>query len=259
MNYLVETALLTHGIDSVTQEELRKHWDAPGAQLAWVENGCIVTGSLSDYLPLRARSAKVRRISSETLDLALQSGQSGALTASGTMEVCRRMQIPLAVTCGMGGIGALRGEHLCPDLPALCSFGVALIAASPKDMLDLPATLGWLREHGVHISGEPCTGYLFCAEPVTTEMALSACHCEEEVKYYASRGGLLLLQPIPEYKRIRDRAILREAVRQGRAAEAAGKEYHPAANASIDRATKGRSALIQLEALLANIHLAESL
>lgn len=45
--------------------------------------------------------------------------QSGALTASGTMAVCVKMGIPVAITCGMGGIGDIKGEELCPDLPAL--------------------------------------------------------------------------------------------------------------------------------------------
>ena len=59
-------------------------------------------------------------------------GISGALTASGTMAVCRERHIPLAVTCGMGGIGDIKGEELCPDLPALRDIPVALISTSPS-------------------------------------------------------------------------------------------------------------------------------
>lgn len=95
MEYLVESALLTHGLKSVSNETIK-----------------------------------------------LVEKQSGALTASGTMAVCVKMGIPVAITCGMGGIGDIKGEELCPDLPALQQIPVVLISAGPKDMLDRKATIG---------------------------------------------------------------------------------------------------------------------
>ena len=103
----------------------------------------------------------------------------------------------MAITCGMGGIGDLRGEELCPDLPALMNIPVALISTSPKDMLDRPATLDWLRRHGVHTAGEPCTGYLFCGEPVALELPLSSCINEAAVRRLTANGGLLILESHP--------------------------------------------------------------
>ena len=38
-------------------------------------------------------------------------------------------------------------------MPALCQIPVALIATSPKDMLDIPATLAWLRARGAASGG----------------------------------------------------------------------------------------------------------
>ena len=109
MNCLVETALLTHGLRSITNEELAQSWHCPDAILAWVDGGKLKLGPIGEYLPFRERSEELIRIDCDHLEEALQTGASGALTASGTMAVCRRLDIPMAITCGMGGIGDLPG------------------------------------------------------------------------------------------------------------------------------------------------------
>ena len=204
MNCLIETALLTHGLRSIANEELAQSWHCPDAILAWVDGGELKLGPIGEYLPFRERSEEHIRIDCDHLEEALQTGASGALTASGTMAACRKLDIPVAITCGMGGIGDLRGEELCPDLPALMNIPVALISTSPKDMLDRPATLDWLRRHGVHTAGEPCTGYLFCGEPVALELPLSSCNNEAAVRRLTANGGLLILNPIPEKERVQN-------------------------------------------------------
>ena len=60
------------------------------------------------------------------------------------MAVCKKLGIPAAVTCGMGGIGEIKGEELCPDLPALAEIPIILISTGPKDMLERKATVSWL-------------------------------------------------------------------------------------------------------------------
>ena len=259
MKYLVETALLTHGLCSITNDEMAQSWHCPDAVLAWVDHGELRLGSLSDYLPFRKRSAELIRIDCDHLEEAMKIGASGALTASGTMAVCRKLDIPIAITCGMGGIGDLRGEELCPDLPALMNIPVALISTSPKDMLDRPATLAWLQKHGVHTAGEPCTGYLFSGEEVPLELPLSAVKSEKEIRRLTAEGGLLILNPIPEKERVQDSSILADAIKAGKQAEAEGRYYHPAANGEIDRQTKGYSSSIQLESLQQNILLAATI
>ena len=163
MNYLVETALLTHGLRSLSNDYLRKHWTLSEAPIAWVRRGEIKIGSMEEYLSFRTEAQSAIRIDCEILEKALAEGLSGALTASGTMAVCRKLGIPMAVTCGMGGIGDIKGEELCPDLPALAEIPVSLISSGPKDMLDRQSTISWLTSHGVQVVGAKrdfCTGYL---------------------------------------------------------------------------------------------------
>ena len=193
--FLVESALLTHGLASVTDETLLDRWPAGMDCIAWVDAGEIRTGSMAAYLPFRARAGELCRIHCDTLDQALADGISGALTASGTMAVCRRLGLPLAVTGGMGGIGDIRGEALCPDLPALRDIPATLVSTGPKDMLDIPGTLSWLMEAGVQVLGvgtDRYTGYVFRSADVPLSGLWTGDRLTEPP------GRLLLLQPILE-------------------------------------------------------------
>lgn len=257
MRYLVETALLTHGLRSVGQQALADAWPFEEPILCWVEQGRIVQGAMGDYLPFRARADQAIRIDCASLDAALAEGRTGALTASGTMEVCRRLGVPLAVSCGIGGIGDIKGEELCPDLPALAQIPTALLATSPKDMLDIPATIGWLRARGVHVAGPRCTGYIFRSADLPLAESLADYPDAAAVERAVADGGLLLLQPMPE--RIGDITILERAIAEGKRAEAEGRYYHPAVNGEIDRLTQGRSSALQLASLIENVRLAARL
>lgn len=165
-SFLVETCLLTHGLRSIADDEILSAWPDGLSCITWVDEGSICIGSAAEYILFRRRCRELDfgRIDSEGLEEALSSGGSGALTASGTMAVCERLGVPLAVTCGMGGICDIKGEELCPDLPALRDIPVSLIATAPKDMLDIEATLRWLADNGVRVIGADssrCTGYIF--------------------------------------------------------------------------------------------------
>lgn len=250
MEHLVETALLTHGLKSVTNEEIQRIWTDKTENIVWISKGKIIIGSIERYLDFRRKADELIRIDCEILENALKEGLSGALTASGTMAVCQKYGIPLAVTCGMGGIGDIKGEELCPDLPALAEIPVALISAGPKDMLDRQGTITWLTEHRVTVLGayhDYCTGYIFTGDKVELQGVY-----ENECK-----APLLIINEIPEDKRIPNREILKEAIREGKRAEQVGRYYHPAVNGRIDELTEGYSSRIQLEALRSNAQFAE--
>lgn len=258
MEHLVESALLTHGLRSVTDERLAAVWPVSSSCVAWVDGGHVTVGGMDDFLPFRDRASELVRIDATRLDNALASGTSGALTASGTMEVCRRMGIPLAVSCGIGGIGNIRGEELCPDLPALRDLPVVLLCTSPKDMLDRPATFVWLRRAGVRLVGlgrGASTGYVFAGEPVALDEEAPTDRAPFDPGH---PGRTLVLNEIPESRRVANHHVLVQAVVAAHEAEACGEYFHPAANAKIDELTAGDSSLMQLEALVANARLAAS-
>lgn len=254
--FLVESALLSHGLVSVTDEDLLHAWPFSEQNIAWVEEGAIKIGTLQHFLRFRNGTDSTHRIDCNFLPAALSQGATGALTASGTMAVCQKMGIRLAVTCGIGGICDIEAEKLCPDLPALEKIPVALISSGPKDMIDVPATFEWLAEHGVmvcSVNQARYTGYIFKSTNVPV-------HQTELVDIaLAQTRPLLIVNPIPDEKKIEDLAILQAGIIAGKKAEAEGKYYHPAANLEFDRLTNGLSSRIQLDALIKNVEMAQRL
>jgi len=251
--FLIETALLTHGLRSMDDQLLIEKWSPDTGCLTWVEKGIIRLGNIIEYIPFRNRSAELIRIDCFTLEEALAEGLSGALTASGTMSVCAKLGISLAVTCGMGGIGDIRDELISPDLPALNDLPVALIATSPKDMLDIQSTITWLIDKGVRVYGRytsSCTGFMFKHDPIS----VTGVYGGEQ-----SHKKMLLLNEIPIEKRLSDTSILPRAIAAGKEAEAQGRYYHPAANNMIDLLSEGKSSCLQLDSIIANAKWAQLL
>ena len=254
--FLIESALLTHGLKSITNEVLLGEWKSDKKNIVWIDNGEIIFGSIKDFVSFRNRCNDLIRIDCFTLEKAIKEKLSGALTASGTMAVCQKYNIKLAITCGMGGIGDIKGEELCPDLPALEKIPVCLISTSPKDMLDVEATLTWLKDKGVRVlsaKGDACTGYIFNSVDIKLQ----------EIKHLnevnLDNGKLLILNPIPTEDRVKDLNILKIAIEEGKKAEAIGKYYHPAVNGKIDELTDGYSSYIQLKSIINNIEIAEKI
>jgi pseudouridine-5'-phosphate glycosidase len=252
--FLIETALLTHGVTAISNEELLKCLPPEFPLLVWVDKGKIILGGNADFLSFRDRAAELIRIDESKLEEACAKKLSGALTASGTMAVAAKWGVPLAVTAGMGGIDNPEGGQICSDLTALVSLPVTLIATSPKDMLDIAATIKWLTSRGVKVLGsvrDVCDGYVFVGEKVKL--------CGKLTSSISISEKMLILNGISPDKRIQDREILAQAVAKGAEAKARGQFFHPAVNAALDEATGGESGRIQLESLVANLYLAASL
>ncbi len=248
--FLVETALLSRGLASISQEELKEAWTEPDARLVWVDQGKICTGTLEEFLPFRPKAAELVPIDYKSLPEALEKGLSGALTASGAMAVCQQREIPLAVGCGMGG---LKGKRISLDMVALVELPVILLATAIKDTVELPASLSWLRAQRVQVLGverPTASGHLFCGP----NQCLMGTLMEKQLPERAS--GMLILNPIPEAERIHDRRLLSQGMAAGEEAEANGHACYGAANALFDQATEGQSSRLQLQALIANVKLA---
>ena len=133
---------------------------------------------------------------------------------------------------------------------------MALISTSPKDMLDIPATISWLTGAGVRVLGidtDRCTGYIFPSADVPLSGRL------DKETLPADCRQLLLLNPIPEKERVQDLSLLAQGIAAGKQAEAEGRYYHPAANAAFDRLTGGLSSRLQLRSIIANALMAQKL
>jgi len=254
-NFLVETALLAHGLPSASNSDILSSISDNGAIFAWVHKGQIINGTIDEFLHIRNKGLSLIRINHTLLEKVHKEGLSGILTASGTIAVCKKLGIPLAVSCGIGGIGTRENEKNCHDIDALACTGVSLIATSPKDMFDIKVTLNQIKEKGISVYGNntnSCTGYMFS---VANESIMTLTDSTSA----STDGHTLILNPIPENKRVYDADILKKAISKGLEAEQKGEYYHPAVNKEIDRLTNGYSTKIQLMSLADNIRLAHKL
>lgn len=252
-DFLIESALLSQGLISISAEEMERLWPPEFNNIAWLEKGQVKIGGMKEFLPFRAQKQS-GRIDYYHFKEAMAQGLSGALTASGIMRLAEELGLTLVVSCGIGGIGDIQGEELCPDLPALAESSCSLLATSPKDVVNIEASLNWLRDHKVPLIGieSPiCNGYLFKGKDLALDYALDPKHPQIQ----AMRG--LFLNRIAEDQRLKDRDLLEEAIQAGKEAESKGLAFHPAANAYFDQASKGYSSEIQFESLIANAKLAQ--
>ena len=261
-NYLVETCLLSHGLRAVPDEDIYDAFSRTSAHFAWIQRGKICLGDTDAFLKFRARRVELRA-NRENLDIYCREEADAALTASGVMEICIRNGIDMAVTCGMGGIDISDNKRISSDLRALRDLPVALLATSVKDVLDIPQSMKWLRNHGVKILGhgtERCSGYVLksCCEQLDGTFGTGEFPAIREEIIRLGRG-MLLLNPIEDGKRIEDNGILRSAIDAGKAAACRGEYFHPAANARLDELSKSRTSYLQLESLKENVLLADKM
>ena len=250
--FFIETALLTHGLVSMGDEDILALWPWQDKKLVWLEEGKICHGTMEEYFPLRRRAKEIKRIDREILAKAIEQKESGCLTASGTMAVAEMLGVPVAVTAGMGGISTyIQGETLCADLPALVESKTILISTSPKDVVDIQSSIEWLLNHQVKILGvrhDYCSGFMFNGKKIY----LSGILKKEEVV----APHTLILQDIREEERIEEKDILQQALDAGLKAQERGEYFHPAANVVIDRMSGGVAGRLQLKSLIENGKLA---
>jgi pseudouridylate synthase len=249
--YLVETALLGHGLPSVGDAQLSCCTELAAAPLVWLQEGIVTIGVLDDFLLLRRHGDQIARVSKENLENAQKQQLTAFLTASATMAICAGMGVPLVVTAGMGGIGPRPSVKTGADMLALNELPVALLATAPKDVFDQRATIAWLQASGVTVLGyrqTTCDGFLCQSEAILLD------------GMYTGKCGkpLLLLNAIPSGQRCISSEQLEEAMEEGRSRSCRGKEYHPAVNAALDRMSGGESSCLQLASLNANIAIAKT-
>lgn len=251
-DFLVETCLLCHGLVSISSERIAEAFGhVSGAGFGWISDGKVHIGDLDEFLALRSQKV-VNRASLSTMDYFLGRGETAALTTSGTLKVCEDMGIAVAVSCGLGGISNIPGMEFSSDLTALSSIPVPVIATSPKDMMDIGATVEWLQGHSVRTLGvgvTKCTGYVFNSADIDLDGEFGH-KFPEEYKHE------LILNPIPNDERIQDSSILKLAIARGQQAQSQGKYFHPAVNAALDEMTDGLSSELQLRSVVANARLA---
>ena len=276
MSFLIESALLIHGLPGVSNDAVAEAFGDDQVQIVWLEAGQVQIGGLGRFLEFRAKvrgeagmsgadrdaePIRTARVNHFNLDDMIAEKADGVMTASGAMSIAAREGIDTAVTAGIGGFfpGMLYesgGRLVCdkripPDIATLEELPVTLVSSGPKDMLDIGGTFRYLAENGVEVRGltrSAYSGYLFNGPLAKLPEAQNS----TEIPRSMTGGSRLIINEIPEEKRIEDRSVLDRAVTYALDAQKRGLFYHPAVNSKIEELTGGYSAQIQLEALVSN-------
>lgn len=248
---LVETALLGRGLPSVDNNLIEYLWPNNEVLLPYVQKGLIKWTELNEFARVRNHNDWAR-LDANHIDRTESSIVNGYLTASALIKLASPSDI--IVTAGMGGVTEGR---ISQDLVAIVDKPVFFISSGFKDLIEAKSSLDYLRSEGIKVLGwkKPIyDGFLFAAEPHILDGAVD----ENNIKdvRFESGKGILIFNPVPEELKLKNKELLELARNKMIAAAEKGEDFHPAVNKLLDVETEGRSSLIQLLALMANLNLA---
>jgi len=155
----LETTIVTHGMPApqnletaaAVEEEVRAAGATPAA-IAVIDGRLKVGLSGDEMAELAGRSA-VAKLSRADIAACMARGGTGSTTVAATMIAARAAGIEVFATGGIGGVhrGAELSFDVSADLTELSQTPVTVIAAGPKAILDIPATLEVLETLGVPV------------------------------------------------------------------------------------------------------------
>jgi pseudouridine-5'-phosphate glycosidase len=273
----LETSVVTQGLPPPANLEAARRCDAAvreaGAVPAFVAviGGRIVVGAGEGDLARladpgdRAAKAGVRDLASLVL-----SGRDGGTTVSATVAIAARMRIKVFATGGIGGVhragpgdGAQR--DVSSDLAELSRRAVCVVAAGPKVILDVAATVEELESLCV-----PVVGYRTSELPAfyVASSGIRLEHRLDDAAAVASllrvhwqvlerpEGVLLCVAPPSPLPAGEVEAALEEALAAARSRGLSGKLLTPFLLQALDRATEGGSRAANVALLERNAQVA---
>jgi pseudouridine-5'-phosphate glycosidase len=270
----LETTIVSHGMPwpdnletAFAVEDIIRQYGAVPATCAVID-GRIRIGLDQPEIENLARGTEILKLSRADLAYGLISGRTGALTVAATMIAAKLAGIRVFATGGIGGVhrGAEHTFDVSADLTELARTDVAVVAAGPKALLDLPKTLEVLETLGVPIvccgsddvpafwsrsSGLPAPIRLDTAEQIAAFL--------QARKSLGLEGGTLVTNPVSANAEIPADEMaphIEAALRDAKTAGVTGKALTPYHLDAIYRSTGGRSLATNIALVKSNARLA---
>jgi pseudouridine-5'-phosphate glycosidase len=266
----LESTIIAHGMpyprNVATALGLEKMVRAEGAVPATIAvfDGRLRVGlEASEIERLGHDGARIPKLTTRDLPVAVARHLDGATTVAATMRIAALAGIAVFATGGIGGVhrGAAHSFDISADLTELAQSNVAVVTAGAKAILDLALTLERLESLGVPVIGfgtdrfpafySRDSGLAVPARVDRPEEVAAIMHAKWGI---GLTGGLVIANPIPVEEEIPAGEItpaIEEAVADAKRQGVAGKDVTPFLLARIGEATQGRS-------LAANIALVEN-
>ncbi len=216
-----------------------------------------------------AAAGTVLKASRRDLALAVSRGLDAATTVSATLWLARIHGVMVMATGGLGGVhrGAATTFDISTDLDELARADRAVVVCSGvKSILDIPATLERLETSGVTVVGygtddfpaftTVSSGLRIEALVETPEEAADLIRTHRRLRL---PGAILLVQPPPAdlaIPREEAEAAIIDALRHSEIGGITGKALTPFLLDAVNRATGGRSLIVNKALIVQNARLA---
>ncbi|MGH1369133.1 MAG: pseudouridine-5'-phosphate glycosidase [Maritimibacter sp.] len=270
----LESTIITHGMPwpqnvetaRAVEAEVRSAGAVP-ATIA-VLDGALHVGLTEAQLETLGQAKDVAKLSRADLPACLASAGTGATTVAATMIAAHLAGIHVFATGGIGGVhrGWENTLDISADLLELAQTPVTVVAAGPKAILDIPATLEVLETNGV-----PVIAYgqdevpAFWSRTSGIKAPLRMDHASQIAKAGILRqkmgvpGGQLVANPIPKSDEISAdilTPVINDALKAALAQGIGAKAVTPFLLDHIFHATNGASLTANIALVKNNARLA---
>lgn len=158
----LESSVISQGLPhpvnletSLAMEEIIRKAGAIPATIAIME-GKVTIGCTREQIRLLATAPQVLKASSRDIALAITQKKTAATTVSATLAICRKANISVFSTGGIGGVHPMDGStfpDISADLLELSKSKVLVICSGAKSILDIQGTLEAMESLGIPVIG----------------------------------------------------------------------------------------------------------
>nr|XP_045613243.1 pseudouridine-5'-phosphate glycosidase-like isoform X1 [Procambarus clarkii] len=256
----LESTIITHGMPypqnletAIKVEDIIRKEGAVPATIAIIK-GQVHAGISCEQLHfLAAKKDPCIKTSRRDFPYVLAKGISGGTTVSGTMIIAHKMNIPIFVTGGIGGVhrGGENTLDISADLTELGRTPVTVVSAGVKSILDIGKTLEYLETQGVCVTvlgSDPKFPDFFTRDsgytaPYHVESPALAALMMQKRAELDINSGMLIAVPIPQRYEIEGQQIknaIEQAVKEAESA-VRGRDVTPYILQRILEITGGQS------------------
>jgi pseudouridylate synthase len=272
----LESTIIAHGLPRPRNLEVARELEAEvrsaGAVPATIAvlDGEVRVGLDDDGLR-RIAGADVVKLSVRDLPLALAHRTDGATTVAATAHLAARAGIRVFATGGLGGVhrDARESWDESADLLALARTPITVVAAGVKSILDVGATLERLETLGVSVAGWRTSRFpgFYVSDggfdlEWRVEDADEVAAAMRAADALGVSSALLVANPIDPEQQLdpaEHERVLAEGLTHARAEGITGKAVTPFLLDHLQRATQGRSLVINVALARANAAVAAAI
>lgn len=268
----LESTVLTHGLPRPQNLQLARDMEqavqdigATPATIGFLD-GILHIGLSHPELERLANEDNVYKVGPRDFATVISTQACGGTTVAGTMLACKRANLKVFATGGIGGVHRDAPFDISADLQALASIPMIVVCAGAKAILDLPATLEYLETMSVPVVGYGTDEFpAFYSRESGLDVSVRLDTPEEIVDFARAHwnaglhSAVLVTNPVPETEAISKSEMepyIQQANREAHEQGIHGKALTPFLLPRISELTRGKSMRANLALLLNNARLA---